>query len=371
MKKFLFGFGLVFLLTGCQQQAASDESIVIGGIAPLTGDGALYGQLVQNTANLQLQKINANEGVHGKMLEITWQDGKCIPGEASQAAQKLINIDKVSVIFGGVCSSETLGAAPIAERNKVILLSSVSTNPTITNAGDFIFRVAPSDFSQGKVLAEYAEKMGYEKVGVMTEQSEGAMGISDSFKKYFIGEVVEERFLQTESDFKTRLTKIKAEKPDAIFISPQSPAKAGIIIKQLAELNWEGPLLGHELFVGKIEALEIYKDFILENTLVASTFAAPESEELKSFTELYKNTYGEDPAYMNYTATTIDALNIIAKVLNQVDDPTNSEAIRDALYRVRDYDGVFGTLSFDENGDVNIYHSLFKFDGEEFVPLTE
>ncbi len=374
MKKILLGFMVLTLLSACSQVSTSSDDntgpIRIGGIAPLSGETAKFGIQAQNTANLRLEQINAAGGVHGRDLEIIWEDGKCNPGDASGAMQKLVKIDKVDVVFGGACSGETLGAAPIAERSKVVMLSSISTNPTITDAGDYVFRVAPSDFTQGKILAEHAESQGFKKVGILTEQTDGAMGISDAFKQYYSGEVIEEKYVSSEADFKTRLMKIKAENPDAILLSPQSEPKADIIVKQLAELQWDKPILGHELFVGELAIYTDYRDFLLENTVTASTFAAPENPELASFLLAYEEKHGDVPTYMNYTATTMDAMDILAKVFTSVDDVTDSDAIRDALYATQNYEGVFGNISFDQNGDVNIYHSLFQFDGEKLVPLA-
>jgi branched-chain amino acid transport system substrate-binding protein len=372
MRKLIIGFVAVLLLAGCSYSSEEemDGPIKIGAIAPLSGETANFGTQAQKTANLRIKQLNASGGVNGRDIELIWEDGKCNPGDASEAIQKLIRMDKVHIVFGGACSGETLGAAPIAEKNKVVMLSSISTNPTITDAGDFIFRVAPSDFTQGKILAEHAESMGFEKVGILTEQTDGAMGISDAFKQYYSGEVIEEKFISSESDFKTRLVKIKAENPDAILLSPQSEAKTNIIVKQLMELQWDKPIMGHELFVGELAIYEDYKDFLVENTVVASTFAAPESEALSTFMEEYKAVHGDVPTYSNYTATTLDAMDILVKVLSSVEDVTDTESIRDALYATQDYEGVFGNISFDENGDVNIYHSLFEFDGEKLVPLA-
>ena len=111
---------------------------------PLSGDGASYGIMGQNVVNLRVEEINKAGGINGRNLEIIWEDGTCNPKDASMAAQKLINIDNVSIIFGGFCSGETLGAAPITEKKKVILFSGVSSSPEITNAGDFVCRTAQS-----------------------------------------------------------------------------------------------------------------------------------------------------------------------------------------------------------------------------------
>ncbi len=376
-KKFIaYGLGLcTLILTGCQNVANpsgnnAEDTITIGGIVPLTGDGAVYGVMTQNVANLRVEEINESGGINGKKLEIIWEDGKCTPKDASLAAQKLVNIDKVNIIFGGTCSGETLGAAPITEKANVILFSSVSTSPEVTNAGDFVFRTAPSDSSQGKVLGNYANKSGFNTVALLSEQTDYAVGVAGAFKDNFDGEIIEETYLSTESDFKTRITKIKASDPDALFLNPQTPPKFEIMLKQLQEQGWDKPIISNEISTGNIDARTKYADFLKERGLVAANFVAPDNSELTQFVERYEAKFGNKPEYINYTASTLDGVGILKRVLENTDSE-NTEAIRDTLYALQDYEGVFGTLAFDQNGDVNITHSLFRFNGEDFERLEE
>ena len=376
MKKFLSALGISLLLFGCSTQDNSKENstptsdtIKIGGIAPLSGDAASYGLMAQNVANLRVKGINEAGGINGKNLEIIWEDGKCAPGDSSKAAQKLINIDRVSVILGGACSGETLGAAPITEKKKVILFSSLSSSPEVTNAGDFVFRTAPSDSSQGKVLAEYADQY-FQRIGIITEQTDYAVGVTNTFESHFSGETTKESFLSSESDFKVRITKLKNEELDALLIVTQTPTKLDIILKQLKEQEWKTPLVANEFLAANADGIATkYSEFLKKNGAVSANFIAPDNEILQAFVSKYEKQFGKKPEYLNYAATTLDGIDILVKVLREVGNETDTEAIRDALYATQDYEGVFGTLSFDENGDVNITHSLFEFDGEEFIPM--
>src|SRR3989344_5758192 len=141
--------GLIFIIA-----CGNKENIRIGFIGPLSGDVASIGQSVKAAIELGVEEVNQAGGINGQPLEVIYEDGKCGPKDSTDAANKLINIDKVPVIIGGGCSSETLAAAPIAETSKVTLLSYCSSNPKITESGDYIFRTYPSDAFQGKVAAE-------------------------------------------------------------------------------------------------------------------------------------------------------------------------------------------------------------------------
>lgn len=131
------------------------EIIKIGGILPLTGDAAQWGIPPRNGAQLAVDEINAKGGVAGKRLVLTVEDTRCEPKEGVSAFSKLLAEQDIKIVLGGVCSSVTLAVAPLAERNHILLVSPASTNPKITSAGDFIFRVIPSDDLRGKVFAEY------------------------------------------------------------------------------------------------------------------------------------------------------------------------------------------------------------------------
>lgn len=369
MKKIILGLGLALILTGCQQSTqTNNEPLKIGGIAPLTGDAVLFGMTAQNAANLAVEEINADGGINGRMVEMIWEDGKCTPGEASKAAQKLIGIDKVSVIYGGVCSGETLGAAPITEKNKVILFSPISTSPEVSSAGDYVFRTAPSDSSQGKALADYANK-NFEKIGMIVEQTDYAFGVANTFEENFTGETIRENYLDTESDFKTRITKLKNAEVDALLLIPQSPPKFEIIAKQIAEQEWDKPLLLNEVATGNLEGSQKYAELLTSNNTVGANFVEPGSDKFQSFLSRYETKYGKKPELMNYAATSSDAIATLLHVLGTVDDPTDTESIKNALYNLEGFDGVYGPIVFDENGDINITHQLFSFDGEKYVPL--
>ncbi|HLG25881.1 MAG TPA: ABC transporter substrate-binding protein, partial [Candidatus Gracilibacteria bacterium] len=283
----ILGATLAFALTGCaeeeiptQEGSSSQEStavvteetameegdtVTIGGILPLTGEGAAYGDPMQKVAQIALDKVNAAGGVNGKKLSVIWEDGKCNGADAANAANKLINVDKVKVIYGGFCSSETLAIAPIAEKAGVVVLSPGSSSPDITNAGDFIFRNYPSDASQGKVLAEYVNSKGLKKVAILSEQNDYTLGIQKVFEEKFkeLGGTVEvQTYLPQDSDFRTPLVKLKAGTPDALFINPQTPAKADLAFKQVEELQWDVQLIGNDVVAGYQDLISKYKDLV-------------------------------------------------------------------------------------------------------------
>ncbi|MCF7905761.1 ABC transporter substrate-binding protein [Candidatus Gracilibacteria bacterium] len=370
MKKLLTILSLSLLLLGCQwKNTDADDPIVIGAITPLSGEAAGYGLMEQNVTNLLVEEINTNGGINGRPLSVLWEDGKCNPGDASRAAQKLIRVDQVSIITGFSCSGSVLGVAPISEKEKVIIMGALSSSPEITHAGDFVFRTFPSDSSQGKILAEEANKH-FKKIGMIVEQSDYALGIAEVFAEYFDGEITKEEFISSESDFKTRITKLKNSDIEALFLSTQAPPKVDIILKQLEEQGWSVPIWGNEMIANDREVVARHAQFLGSlDSVVSAILMPPENEKFNNFVARYEAKYGENPKFMDYAGPAADAINVIAHVLRKGIDPIDTESIRDALYNLDDFEGMHGPVHFDKNGDVGLTHSLLRFDGEKFVPL--
>lgn len=359
-KKLLFLLGLSLLsllLVACtgQQEPEEAQVVTIGGILPLTGDGAAYGVPMQKVAMIAVEKVNRDGGINGKELKVLWEDGKCNGKDAASAAQKLININKVQVIFGGFCSSETLGIAPIAEAAKVVVLSTGSSSPDVSTAGDFIFRNYPSDSSQGKILAGIADTMGLKKVAMLTEENDYTVGIEKSFKESYKGEIVSENFLPTDSDFKTQIVKLKGTNPDAIFVNPQTPAKADLIIKQLQELGvGEIQLFGNDVVMGAADILMQYPEFV-EGMIGAEASYEAENADYVAMRDAYIKATGEkEVPYPSYAATTYDGIILLADGFRKgatEKGGMEAGALRDWLYTVKDWAGTSGKLTIDQNGD--------------------
>ncbi len=348
----------------------TEEPIKIGAILPLTGDGAAYGVPMQAIAQVAVEDINANGGVNGRMLEFIWEDGKCNGQDAAAAAEKLINVDKVEVIYGGFCSSETLGAAPKAEAAGVVMLSPGSSSPDVTNAGDYIFRNYPSDTAQGEILAQLATELGFQKVGVLTEENDYTIGLEESFKSTFeegTGVVVTESFLPTDTDFKAQITKMKGEGVDAIFVNPQTPAKADLLFKQLNEQGLgDIQLLGNDVVLGSTDILANYQDFV-EGMLGAETTFNTDHPGYTKLVNGYKAKTGEaEVPFMTYGATSYDAIHLLAEGIGAVG--YDGAKLKDWLYSVNGWEGVAGTLTIDQNGDPEAGHKPRMVQGGVTVP---
>ncbi len=347
---------------------SDDKPITIGFIGPLTGDAVSYGEPISNSIRLAVDEVNEDGGINGRMLEVVYEDGKCTGKEAVNAAQKLVNVDKVNVIIGGVCSGEALAILPLTEPAKVLVLSPSASSPDLTGAGEYFFRNNPSDDSGGSFLADIVLK-DHKKVAVISENTDYAQALRGVFTESFTaggGEVVaDESFAPETKDFRSILTKVKAAAPDAIFINPQTEDAGGIIGKQIKELDIEGQLYGSNILSGA-KAVEIGGDNIEGLLLFDSPGLNPNNRKAAAFLDNYQEQYG-DLSIEFYLGAAYDAVHILAKGMKKVG--TDSDALRDYIDTMTRYSGVIGAYSFDDNGDLTgIDHVLKKI--EEGKPVT-
>ena len=241
----------ILIIIGVSSNKGPKETgpIKIGFVAPLTGDVAGIGQNMKAATELAISEINKNGGINGRLITLIAEDGKCDGKEAVTAVTKLINIDKVPVIIGGACSSETVAPAPIAEKAKVVMLSPLSSNPSITTAGDYIFRNYASDSFQGVKAAEFAvNTLKSKNIAVLSCMSDWCQGLQQEFKNKAVSLgakiAVEEKYDdKNTNDLKTQLAKIKAANPDLVYFVGYTDGTI-IGLKQAKELGLNVKFLG-------------------------------------------------------------------------------------------------------------------------------
>jgi len=353
---------------GVSRDRGSNNVIKIGFIGPLTGDGAAFGETERNATILALDEINSAGGVNGKQIQVIYEDGKCDGKDATDAIQKLISVDRVDIVLGGTCSAETLAAAPIAEANHVILFSAFSSNPAITNAGDYIFRNAASDSDVGKLDASTMSK-NFKSVAMLSEDtdySQGVRGIMEGvFKNNNVKVVDDEVYVGGTPDFRSFLLKIKQANPQALYINPgTTPTAGGLIVKQARELGITIPLYGN-FSLGTPEALQAGGSYM--NGVIISNASQLSSTGVQLLAN-YRQRFGSDPANEFEMGAAYDRVYIIKNALSAVGD--NPDKIKNYLYQMPSFDGTIGTYHFDSNGDeVGVGFANFKIEGGEEVPL--
>jgi len=345
----------------------SKQPIMLGFISSLTGDAASYGKDDLSAATIAIEEINAQGGIGGRQLKLIAEDGKCSGTEASLAAQKLVNVDKVKIVLGGACSGETLTIAPITEAQKVILFSSFSSNPAISDAGDYVFRNAPTDNDFGPPLAELMIKDGYKKIAIITENTVYAQGLRKIFNQKVdeLGGtiVADETFLPESKDFRAQISKLEEGNPQAIFLNTQTEVSTGLLARQIRESGIEVPFYG-AFSMGGQQVIDIAGSAIENSTYVdAAGLTTPKG---KLFLEQYTKKYGV-PSSEYLIGASYDRVYILKGALEKCSEDT--DCIKDYLYSIKDYNGVLGTYGFNEKGDMTgMFVSIKKIiDGKAVV----
>jgi branched-chain amino acid transport system substrate-binding protein len=325
----------------------------IGVMESLTGPGETYGSVAVQAKQLAVDEINAAGGINGRMLELVVEDSKCSAQDAITAYNKLTDVDDVKIILGTSCSGAMLGAAPLAEAEGVVMFSGLATNPDIAEAGDYIFRTSMSDAQVGIDTGNVLWADGIRTLATITEATDYAEGVRRESVRQFekLGGTVlaAERYPSDTTDYRSQLTKLLNENPDAIHVAAQAEFAGGTIVKQARELGYEGPMYSDVVVIGAT-ALEIAGDAaagLISITADLDPANDKAQEVLKSFRDRY-----DYVTLQWYLGSAYDDVYITAECLKETGDDQDADGFRDCLYGIT-WSGAIGDgYSFDDKGEV-------------------
>jgi len=323
--------------------------IKIGVIQPLTGSVASWGQHGKRAMEIAADEINARGGIGGRKLVLILEDSQGEPKVGVSALNKLISVDKVSLVIGDAISPVSFATAPIASERHIVLLSPGSTAALLTKTGgDFFFRVMPTDALQSEITAKWIADLGYKKVAIIGSNNVWGQGLVEFFDRDFPKDgreiVYKELVDDKAADFRTIIEKISASAPDAIY-APLYQTQAGQFLKQLKQLGFEIQVFGADVWEAP-ELLETAGE--AAEGVLFTTFVQKENEVSRAFSQKYRQKYDMDP--INYAYFAYDALNLAAYAIEAAGD--DAEKIRLELLNTKDFIGATGITAFDENGDV-------------------
>jgi len=333
---------------GCSQGDGAPDAIRVGHVASMTGDTASFGQSADRGMQLAIQEINAGGGVLGRPLALITEDDRSVTEEARSAAQKLLQRDGVVALLGEVASSRSLAAAPEAQRARIPMISPASTNPKVTEVGDYVFRTCFIDPFQGAVMARFAvQELGARRVAILLDYKQDySVGLADYFRRTLRelgGEIVaDERYTSGDIEFRAQLTTLRAANPDAIFV-PGYYTEVGLIAKQARELGIDVPMLGGDGWDSE-KTLEIGGPAVEGYYFSTHYSADAESPRVQAFVKRYRESYGAVPDAM--AALGYDTAHILSDALRRAGSPEGPK-LRDAIAATREFDGVTGRISID------------------------
>jgi len=373
--KRIFSLGVILLIicgliwVSCQKKV-EEKVVKIGAILPLTGDAAKYGKSAKNGIDLAIEDINKKGGILGRQVKVIYEDSQADASKAVSAFRKIVNVEHIKFILGPLSSTEVLAVAPIANKEKVIILAPAASAPQITYAGDYIFRNVMSDLYDGWAMAAYVIKgMKKKTAAIFYINNDFGIGLKNSFKEQFEkmgGKVLLEiSFERGEKDFRAQITKIKNVNPEVVFLVGQ--AEMAEILKEIKEMGIKLLIVSFSMFEDP-DILKVAGD-AAEGVVYTYRVFNPESENpvVKHFVERYEKKYGVKPDI--FAGLSYDAARILALALERGEFKV--EKVKEALYNIKNFPGVVGKTSFDKNGDVKKPIGIKKVENGKFIWVTK
>jgi branched-chain amino acid transport system substrate-binding protein len=340
------------------------ETIKIGINAPITGDIPKVGEGTKFAAEMWLEDLKAAGGINvgGKMVPVglVIEDNESKAESAVKANTKMITEDEVLVIVGPQASKQAVPAGEVANHYQTPMITPWSTNPDSTKDRPYVFRGCFLDPFQGPVLANFiTNEWGFTKAAVLYDvASDYPKGLAEFFKQAWEGlhgkgsVVAFESFTTKDADFSSQLTKIIRSGAEVLF-TPQYYNEVALIVQQAHELGWKKPIVGSDSW-GSAETVELCGKECYGLFFSAHYAAAGATGATKAFIDRYKKTYGYVPD--DVAALTWDALHIVQEAIQACGDLTGDikqdrQCVRDAMARIKAFDGITGKMTFTEDGD--------------------
>jgi len=370
---------VTMIATACGGGAGGPSTVKVGVVAELTGDIPAVGASCKNASEMAVKEVNDAGGldIGGKKykVELFIEDNAGKADQSASAAQKLITQQNVVAIIGPNASRYAIPASEIAESSKVVLITPWSTNPKTTldaktNAPKkYVFRACFIDPFQGRVVAKFAmDNLKAKKAAVLYDvASDYNKGIAEFFKTTFEGAggqvVAFETYTTNDKDFSAQLTKIKQAAPDVIFL-PNYYSEVPLQVQQAHRLGINVPFIGSDSW-GSDELIKLC-GADCEGYYFSTHYAADNATPVaKKMIDAYKAKYGTTPD--DVAALTYDAFGLLWTALKSA-GKVDRQAVRDALAKIPKYEGVTGTMQFQEgSGDPIKSAVILQIKGGKFV----
>lgn len=341
-----FVFSLACERKGGSGNGTETGQILVGYYGDLTGRTSNFGVSTKNGTEMAADEINKAGGINGRTIKILSEDDEGRPEKAATVVTKLIDQDKVIAVIGEVASGNTLAAAPKSQKANVPMISPSSTNPAVTQVGDYIFRVCFIDPFQGEVMAKFAANtLKAKTAAIMLDfNSPYSRGLTEFFEKSFTrlgGKVLSQQsYTQGDRDYKGQLTSIRSLNPDVIYV-PGYYGEVGVIAKQAKQLDIKAPLLGGDGW----DAPQLWElgGEALNGSYMSNHYSVEDpSPAIQKFVSDYKARYNIVPDAL--AALGYDAMKVLADALKR-SGSTNGPKLRDAIAGTKDFVGVTGVIT--------------------------
>jgi len=340
------------------------EKIKVALVTDLTGPIAEMGLDIEQGAEIALAELNEAGGIQGFEVEFVVEDDRCSPDEGTTVANRIVSDPQIVAVMGHVCSGATIAGSDIYKDARLPMVSPSATATLVTARGlDIVNRVAFSDGAQGVVDANFLYKvLGIRKLALIHDNDAYGLGLAEVVRDEFValgGEAVAFEGINVEDqDYRSVLTLVAAEEPEAIFFGGYKE-QAILLVQQKNQVGLENAIFfsddgtfAQAFIDGAADASEgAYASFVqLDSSKV---------EQNDAFDAKYEETFGKAPDEQGpFHAQAYDSAKIIFAALQKVavlDDAGNlvidREELIKAIRETKDFDGLTGNLTCDDKGD--------------------
>lgn len=347
---------LLVLVSACSTPPQQpSNNIKIGAFLSLTGATSAYGISAANAIKLATEETNRNGAIDGKQIELEIEDDQSNTQDVPGIVEHLIKEHKVHALIAEPVSTRAMMAAPIAQQNQTVMISSASVKPELTMQGDYIFRACFISSTEGEAIAKFAfDRLKAKKVAIILDDKNDyavvlAGFFADSFKKLG-GEIVsQQKYEANATDLSSQMDAIKTAAPDVIF-APGFYTTAPLVARAIKKSEIKATLIGSDGWDSPNLMAEGSEPF--ENVYFANHFWAGSDDPLaKKFVADYRAKYGVDPDAG--AATAYDAARMLFDAFKRAKS-TDSSAVRNALAQTKDFPGVTGKITLDANRNAHV-----------------
>ena len=356
MKFFILGLILI-IVGGCgnQKEAGEEDIIKIGSMFELTGSAAAYGTSMNNAVHMAVDEINEDGGINGKQVEVVEYDTKTDETEAASLTTRLGTRDQVTAIIGPATTGSMQAAIPSANTAQVPIMSPTATDDGVLTDSNgevhpYAWRTSFTNSFQGSALAQFAnDELDAKSAVILSDNSSDyAIGLTETFKKVFDGEIVaSENFSEGETDFSAVLTNIKDMDFDVLYV-PGYYEEAGPIIKQAREMGLDQPILGPDgmgnEILRELAGAENMNDIYYTSHFVVTS----EDPAVQEFVSDYKDEFNVEADM--FTGLAYDSVYVLKEAIESAESSDPKE-VNETLKNITDFPGITGTFSFDEMHD--------------------
>ncbi len=347
---------LLLVLSACTQPGQqTPHTIKVGAFLSLTGATAAYGVSAANAIKLATEETNRNGGVDGTQVELEIEDDGSNTQDVPGIVEHLVKEHKVHALIAEPVSTRAMAAAPIAQQNQTVMISSASVKPELTMQGNYIFRACFISSTEGEAIAKFAaERLKAKKVAILLDEKNDyavvlAGFFADSFKKLGGEIVTQQKYEANATDLNAQIEAIKTAAPDIVF-APGFYTTASLVAREIKRSAIKATLIGSDgwdspnLMQGGSDPFE--------GVYFANHFWAGSDEaHVKKFVADYHAKYGVEPDAG--AATAYDAARMLFDAFKRAKS-TESSALRNALAQTKDFPGVTGKITLDENRNAHV-----------------